>query len=261
MIKPMEKEKLESMLIDYIDGKLSEGDKQVVEQELVSNPEAYRLYEQFKEVIQVMDHTSLIEPSSHLKMSFNEMISTEIASEKQARSIFFKPAFYRVAASIALLIMGGMAGFWINQHLRQQDEIAKLKQDLEKTKALMMARLEDKQSPSQRILGVLTSNEISKVDDEIVEALINIMNEDPNSNVRLAAIEALRKFHQEPKVKKALISALSTQTDPLVQIALIQLMVEMKEKQAVKPLQKIIEDQEALPTVKDEAHAGIFKLS
>jgi hypothetical protein len=257
----MEKEKLESLLIDYIDGKLTDADKHTVERELLKDQETQKLYEQLKEVIQVMNHSARLEPSSKLRSSFDEMITQEMDASKQGKVIFFRPAFYRVAAAIALLVVGGGVGFWISQHQRQQQEIAKLKEDLQKTKELMMTRLGNDDSPSQRILGVMVANEITKADNEIVDALVKTMNEDPNSNVRMAAIEALKKFHQEPEVRQALIRSLSTQTDPVVQIALIQLMVEMKEKQAVKPLRKIIEDESVLDVVRDEAHAGIFKLS
>jgi HEAT repeat protein len=79
--------------------------------------------------------------------------------------------------------------------------------------------------------------------------------------VRLNALEALSRFKEEPEVKKALINALSTQKDPVIQIALIQLMVEMKEKSVVKDLERIIEDERTMRAVKDEAYSGILRLS
>ena len=45
----MDKEKLESMLIDYIDGKLTEADKAILERELAQSKEANQLYEQLRE--------------------------------------------------------------------------------------------------------------------------------------------------------------------------------------------------------------------
>ncbi len=87
------------------------------------------------------------------------------------------------------------------------------------------------------------------------------MNEDPNTNVRLAALDALSKFHTEPQVRKVLLDALSTQKDPMVQIALIQLMVKMKEKSVVNDLKKIVDDSETMKAVKDEAYSGILILS
>jgi hypothetical protein len=38
-------------------------------------------------------------------------------------------------------------------------------------------------------------------------------------------------------------------------------MVNMKEKEVIKELEKITNDESSLPAVKDEAHAGILRLS
>jgi hypothetical protein len=51
------------------------------------------------------------------------------------------------------------------------------------------------------------------------------------------------------------------QKDEVVQIALIQVLVKMKEKVILKELEKITQDGEVLKAVKDEAFTGILKLS
>jgi hypothetical protein len=125
-----------------------------------------------------------------------------------------------------------------------------------------MAMLDNQNSASQRVLGATVAyNDVERADDEIVNALVNAMNEDPNTNVRLAAMEALGKFRDQPHVRKALVASLTTQKDPVVQIALIRLMVEMKEKDITKALEKISTDEGAIQAVKDEAQAGILRLS
>lgn len=257
----MDKEKLESLLIDFIDGKLGDSERQAVAQLLAEDETAYALYQQLKEVMQVMDNAPVLEPAVGGQMQFEAMLHKEQRATRKRTIALPSPVWYRVAAAVALLLIGGGAGFLISRHNQQQEEIAKLRTEMRLTKELMMARLGNEESPSQRILGVKAAYSMNKADDEIVQALVTTMNSDPNSNVRLAAIEALRKFQNDPRVRKALIAALSQQTDPVVQIALIQCMVEMKEKQALKPLQDIVEDQDVLPAVKDEAYAGIFKLS
>jgi HEAT repeat protein len=103
--------------------------------------------------------------------------------------------------------------------------------------------------------------EFSDADDDIVAALIHTMNTDPNTNVRLAALDALAKFNQDPVVRAALIDALAKQKDPMVQITLIQLMVQMKERKVVKDLERIVDDAGVIKAVKDEAYTGILKLS
>jgi len=77
----------------------------------------------------------------------------------------------------------------------------------------------------------------------------------------MAALQALATLADEEKVRAALIHSLSVQDKPVVQIALINLMIELKENRAIKPLKKIIDSEEMIDAVKDEANYGIFKLS
>lgn len=257
----MEKEKLESLIIDYIDGKLNSVDKERIEQELMRNAQAYKLYEELKEVMHVMDRAARLDPSDKLKTGFHAMLAEEALTVKKSKTVFFSPAVYRVAATVALLVLGVSIAYWMNKYDRQQDEIARLQQEMRATKDLMLSMLGNEQSASKRIQGVNVAYNISKADDDIVNALVTAMNEDPNSNVRLAALEALGKFADEPAVRKALIASLPKQKDPIVQISLIQLMVVMKEKSVVKELQRIVDDAGTMKAVKDEAYSGIMKLS
>jgi hypothetical protein len=258
----MEKEKLESLLIDYIDGKLATSDKVIVEKELATSEEARHVHAQLKEVIEAMDRSAKLHPSASLQRSFDKMLKQEMASAgKEAKVVFFNPTFYRVAAAVLLLIVGGGAGYLISKYQRQQEELIAIKMEMEATKNLVMSKIGNDLSPSQRIEGMTVAMKIEKVDDQVVRALVNAMNEDSNTNVRLAAVDALSKFYTEPAVRRELIAALGKQKDPIVQIALIQLLVKMKEKNVVDDLNKIVDDVETIKPVKDEAYSAIMKLS
>jgi hypothetical protein len=260
----MEREKLESMLIEYIDGKLNEIDRLAIEKELMTNPDSYKKYEQLKEVIQLMDRVEVLKPADRIKLKFEEDLQKEMGSVQSGRILSFSTGWYRAAAAVVLLVVGGGAGYLISRYMEKDGQLVAMQKEMELTRQLVLSQINDKQSPSQRIIGIKTAYEAEfseKTEDTIVDVLIKTMNEDDNSNVRLAAIEALKKFSQEPKVRKALIGSLLVQKDPVVQLALIQLMVEMKEKDALMPLEKIIQDENTLPVVRDEAHVGIFKLS
>jgi anti-sigma factor RsiW len=257
----MDKHKLESQLIDYIDGKLNDTERKLIEQELMQNAEAFSLYEQLKEVMQLMSSSSSLEPSLKMRSSFNDLLQQEMKDVKKTKVVFFRPVFYKAAAAVALLIVGVSLGFWISKYERQQDEMEAIKKELKESKQVMMAMLENQQSASQRVLGATVAFKMENPDQEIMTALVTAMNQDPNTNVRLAALDALGKFRQEPLVRKALIESLSTQKDPVVQIALIRLLVEMKEKSTIGELQRITTDEKMIKEVKDEAHAGLLRLS
>jgi hypothetical protein len=261
----MDKEKLESLIIDYIDNKLNSVDRRMIEQELVNNTDAFKLYEELKEVIQLMDRSARIEPSEKLKANFNAVLETEIAGQKKTKTIFFQPAFYRAAAAVALLVIGGGIGFFLSKQndvrLARIDSLMREQQQQMKITRDMIAMMNNDQSASQRMQGIKVAYKMEKADDEIVNALVKAMNEDGSSNVRLAALEALSHFMQEPQVRKALVNSLAKQKDPIVQISLIQLLVKMKEKGVVNDLQKIVDDEQTIQAVKDEAYSGIMKLS
>lgn len=259
----MDREKLEALLIDYIDGNLSPEERARVEQEyLKSNKDAYRLYEQLKEVIQVMNRASQFEPSTRLRTDFDKVLQTEIAGNERGKTVWFTPAFYRVAATVALIAVAGAVGFLLNEQRQHAAQLAAAQEEILKTKKQMMDLLNNQSSASQRLMGATVAyNDIAHADADIIKVLIRTMNDDENSNVRLAAIEALAKFNDQPHVRQALISALSTQKDPVVQIALIRLLVDMRAKGLKKELEQITTDDSLLPAVKDEAHAGLLKLS
>jgi hypothetical protein len=256
----MDKQKLESLLIDYIDGKLNSVDKHYVEQELLKNPASFRMYEQLKEVIQMINRKTPVEPSDKLKQTFNQLLADEIKTARKDNVIALNPWWYRVAAAVALLVVGVGLGFWISANNQRQAEIARVRAENEKTLQLV-SMMQNRESAGQRILGVKAAIENKKMNNDLLKALIRTFNEDPNVNVRMAALEGLRRFYHEPIVRKSLIESLGKQTDPVLQISLIQVLVEMKEKGAVEPLQKIIDEEDLIPAVKDEAQMGVLVLS
>ena len=264
----MEKEKLDSLIIDYIDNKLSSADRRMMEQVLVENPDAYKLYEELKEVIEVIERSAELHPSPGLKNSFEKMMQQETGRSSASRRIFFHPALYRAAAAIALVILSGAFGFWVSRTYSENRRLAEVEQQMEatrkqlaETKQAMMSMLDNDQSASQRLKGVNVAMDFTRADEDIVHALFTTMSSDPNTNVRLAALEALGKFQADPVVRKGLIDALAKQRDPMVQIALIQLLVKMNQKGVVDDLKKIVQDPRTIKAVKDEAYSGILRLS
>lgn len=259
----MDKEKLEELLIEYIDGKLSAEERKMVESEyLTRNTETYHLYEQLREVIQAMNRSTQLEPTERLRGGFQRALESEIHQGRRGKTVLFSAMVYRVAAAITFVALAGTALLWMRQHRQHEAQLAEMREQIQATKHEMMAMLGNQQSASQRLMGATVAfNDIAQADDDIINALVQTMNEDENSNVRLAALEALVKFKQQPHVRRALIGSLATQKDPVVQISLIRLLVEMKELGVKKQLEEITTEEDMLPAVKDEAHAGLLKLS
>jgi anti-sigma factor RsiW len=253
-------ENIESRLIDYIDGKLDEKERVAVEREMAQNEEASKLYEQLLKIIQEMERVQDVKPSQSLQQNFEKMLAEEMQQAKGSQ-FFFQPLALRIAAGVVFVLLGIGIGFWLNSSYQQKREIARLRHEMDSTKQAMLGLLTNQQSASQRMVGATVAYQLVKADDEIVNALVKALNEDPNTNVRLAALEALGKFKHEANVRKVLIESLAKQNDPVVQISLIQMMVDMKEKSIIGELEKLTQQKEILKAVKDEAYTGILKLS
>lgn len=252
-------ETAQQKLIDYLDGNLTVEEGKEVESMLASDAALRKWFEQLKHVNTRIIKTAELKPSAALRESFEAALQQEL--KKETKQVFFSPIMFRIAAAVLLLIVAGGVGFWMNNQWQQQREMAELKRQLDETKDMMMAMMNNELSASQRMMGVSVANSIQQADDEITLVLFDVLNEDPNTNVRLSALEALAKFHADPEVKRKLIQSLTIQKEPSVQIALIQLLVQIKEQSIMPQLKDIIEDDQSIKAVRDEAHTAILKLS
>lgn len=264
----MNTQQAHEMLIDYIDGVLSQEQEEEMAEILKSDEPLRREYEETLLLMQQMSGSLDPEPAHSLKANFQAMLNAEIKTSEKSNIVRFikrEQSFFgsplRVAASVSIIMIGLFAAFWIAQDSVKNAEIQALKQEMEATRQLLIRTLQDRNSASTRIMGVNQVSEIANPDEQIIRALLNTYNQDDNTNVRLAALKALSRFTHDEQVKQALIQSLDTQTDPIVQIELINLMVQMREKSALESLKKISEDQKIIETVRDEAYKGIFILS
>lgn len=182
----------------------------------------------------------------------SEKAETKVVSMNTSSSQVW---FYRIAAAVALVLVGYFAGNLGGP----SDEVKIMREELAQMKSLMMTQITGS-SASGRLQAVNFSFELDEVDDQLLDALIERLFEDKNTNVRLKAVEALAHFGSDPRAKQALVTALGEESDPGVQISLINTLVALKEKSALENLQKIVDGENNLKDVKDEAHMGMFKL-
>jgi len=167
----------------------------------------------------------------------------------------------RIAASVALVAIGAVLGLL----LRGGQPTAPLAQADQPTQPSLSAKLAAaRQQPataSQRLQLVSQAPAaVLEPNDPAVLTLIHTLDTDPNPNVRLAACEALFRLRADPRVGPALVEALPLQTDPNVQITLIEPLVTLREKRAVPGLEVLAKQPNALPAVRQQAESGLGQL-
>jgi hypothetical protein len=185
-----------------------------------------------------------------------------ILSQWLGRFMPRKPA-YQIALALVLMAAGLGSGYLMSVRSRTtaRTEVAGLKSEVDEMRRIVAVSLLKQASPSERLLGVSWSARIDRPGDEIIRALLDTLNHDSNVNVRLAAVDALYLFYNHPEVKEGLIDALARQNSALVQMSLINLLVEIRERRAVEALERLIQDKKLNPKVKKRAELGLVQLS
>lgn len=138
--------------------------------------------------------------------------------------------------------------------------LAQLREEVSGMKQLVMLSLLQQQSASERLRGVEWSYRVEQPDEEAFVALLRALDSDSNVNVRLAAVDALQRFASHALVKKGLLDSLPRQPSPLVQIEMINLVVELKEKDSIPVLRSLLQQNQLDPMVRERAEWGLQQL-
>lgn len=251
------------LLPEYIDGVLTPAQEAEVKLHLQACPTCQTAYEQMLKLEEEFAAVKLKSPSSKLKSTVFRMIDEEkkaLSSKPAGRqvSLFSLHNLSRVAAAVVLVAAGYWLGSKNEKTPAEPGQVAEMKQELSEIKEMLLMANLKAQYPSERIQAVNQVESYHQVDSRLVNALVNTLNTDESPNVRLAAANALQKFAVDSDTVRAeLVRSLEFQTEPIVQIALINMMVELEEKSAINKLRSLIEKQETLPEVKKQAELGI----
>jgi hypothetical protein len=174
-----------------------------------------------------------------------------------------RPAF-QFAASLAMLTLGMAVGWTLRTPGGTPpggagSELAQLREELSGMRQLVTLSLLQQQSSSERLRGVTYAYQAEKSDVEVLAALLQTVNHDPNVNVRLAAVDALATFASSPVARRGIVHAIAKQDSPLVQIALLDQVVQMRERSALPAIEKLAQES-SVEEVKQRARWAIAKL-
>jgi hypothetical protein len=229
---------------------------------------AKRLAE-YESLLREIDEMKVPEPSGEMDRKFQAMLEEakkarflEDRPPDRRRSPFFEPhpgLLPRLAVALSLIVVGWFLGYQVTPRPERAriDSLASEVREMKKT--VMLAMLENS-SAAERMKAVYFAQELSSPDEAVLNALARTVNDDPNVNVRLTAVEALALYADHPKVREALIQAIVRQESPLVQLALAEVMLDLNEKRAVEPIRKIIASPLVDYSVKSKLEATVRQL-
>ena len=214
-------------LPEYLEGVLTAGEAKEFEEqnsnfpEILKEVESYRMLEDF-----LGEDEGLPVPES-ADVFFYDQLEKAISTNKPVYQ------WSQMAAANAMLMVGGLIGSKIASSGDEDSDIISLKEDVRQMKQMLVSAMLEEQSAMDRIKAVSYTEEMVLPDIDVISVLVKSLTTDKSPNVRIAAANALEKWDSIPVVRAELVKAMEFQDDPIVQITLINILINMGEKEAI----------------------------
>jgi hypothetical protein len=269
----MDCENTRHLLPDYLMKSIGESDRIELERHLEACPECRAECDEIAGVWAKMALLPDAEPGPNLRDRFYadlESASRKLESRRPAgfwsnvgaiAQAALRPSFLQMVLPALFLVIGIVIGPLVTgQAGGGKEQVSQLRTELEQMKSLVTLSLLEQQSASERLRGVTWGTRLDEADRKVLRALVSTMNSDPSVNVRLAAVDALQQYAGDEEVRDGLVRSLSTQDSPLVQIALIDAMVHLREQRSVAVLRHLAGDKRFNQAVRERARWGLEQL-
>jgi hypothetical protein len=166
----------------------------------------------------------------------------------------------QVAAGALLLLTGALLGRAIESPPEPGSATSALRAELHEVRQMLTLSLLQQQWATERLRGVTATAQLDDPGNEVVAALLDALTHDPNVNVRLAVVDALGRLGDRQIVRARSVEALDTVESPLLQVALIDLLVTIRERRSIEVLQRLAADGSVDDAVRARATEGIQQL-
>jgi hypothetical protein len=259
-------EEIRQLIPQYLSGQLTPAEKEIFEAQLNASPELRIELEELRSVWDELGSIPQERPSDALRARFYQKLNA-IASSRVSDGDFawWKSGLQGLVRQTTLAITVFAAGLYVGRadlgRSAATQEVKRLDTEVQTLRQTVALSLLERQSATSRLEGISWSSRVEHPDSDLVSALLSTLNNDPNINVRLSALDAVEKFSGDPAVRKALVESISHQDSPLVQIALIDAVVHMRDNTAATELRKLTGDREVNAAVRQRAQWGLQKLS
>jgi len=248
------------LIVKYHAGELTAAEEALLEQYLAGDLISLEELEDVHRLDQLLELFFAGERTKQMRHRFHELLEAE---KRQAAQVcegglaawlrqWWKPA---LACGLFLMLIGTGIGYGLRGDEAvggtEAAQLAILSEELRGMREMMMLTLLEKESTNDRLRAVNLTQEMGEVSSQVAAALLRTLNEDSNTNVRLAAIDALAQYAHHSDVRRGLIDAIGKQQSPLVQMALAETMAALQEKASVQELQYLLERNETAPEVRE----------
>jgi hypothetical protein len=157
----------------------------------------------------------------------------------------------RAGYGLAAALAGVAIGLVLARRAPEAETVTALHQEVRGLREVLALSLLQQGSASARLEGVSVGAGLATVDPEVRSALLDTLANDPNPNVRLAAVDALAPRAADPDVQRRLVEVLRGDGSPLVQIAVADALLASDGERARRLVAPLADDREVRPEVRE----------
>jgi len=188
---------------------------------------------------------------------------------ERVRSLWPRRPGWQFAGAIAFFALGFFIGIGAVRGLHLDSEraasqhpaFAEVQAEISSLKQLVTLSLLQQPTASERLRGMEWTARLDQPDEQVISALLRVVDFDSNINVRLAAVGALQQFLEDFHVRKGLVEALGRPQSPMVQIGLINVLVRARQKESITVLKAMLQDREIDEAVRKHVEWALQELS
>lgn len=247
-------------------------------------PDCQREFASLSQTLLALDELPIAPTSPELRSRFHAMLEAEqralttVGERAPAQQRRFGAAMWRwflvPLATCALLAIGFSAGTRygpapvqpplaaVDPDTRQElQELRSKIERLETMNQLVAAALQQQQRPAgERLRSVLTSAAHDNPTDLMINELIASLALDSSTNVRLRALEALYPHANREVVRASVVASLPRESNPLVQVAMIDFLAAARDAEAKPALEKMLANELTDQSVREAARHALAQL-
>jgi len=267
-------------LPDFLAGTFEESDRTAIQSHLQSCTSCRQEYESLSTLWNSLGVMPDEKPGPQVRQRFNAMLAAYDQGIRHASArasmlnwldsfigrIWPQRPALQLGIAVLMLLLGGIVGIRMNRTAEPVSttqtavEIAQLHGEVQTIRGMLAVSLMQQQSASDRLKGVSMGSRIVEKDPRVTQSLLDALRYDPSVNVRLAALDALSGAMDESEVRKTLVEAMPKQSSPLVQLAMVELVVESRDKASLDVLNRMEKDPKLNKVVRLRVQQGIKQL-
>lgn len=256
---------------DYHSGVLSPERANALGEHLRTCLTCQRAWADYRELDRKLEALPAPSPSENLRRNFYAMLDTHLAAQREPG--VFAPVrrglarlraewlpsnpFAQAAGASALLACGLITMLWMQTRRERDADLAALRHQVDAVTRLVAYTALDRQPASDRVHAVLVTDTASSLG---LAKLLRTLALDQNVNVRLSALDTLYPHAIDPEVRAGVLAALTRETSPIVQVAMIDFLATAKATEAQHQFESLARNPATNSTVRAAATSGLVQL-